>query len=345
MFITDDFSIWNLQPGQTVVVGAQSLFNVVGRLNDPEHVQKFSYRLNQHKEGGVHFNQQAHILGRLERCGDFNLDTIRLEDLQPVNELVLVVEREGQTRRWELSFSVRRFEGAGPRFSLSLLGVNEPQEVGQIVDGRWQIEPGRRAAPCIAVLPADAGYDRIILFGSSQWTSGYQVKACVEVTAWTHRVHLLGILFKWQAHLQGDGRVLPKNWNTGLGIFDSRSDSLRIRYGKNVHVENNQKIGDSLLGEAPLQVDRRNKVARVLRRLLLPASPVNHLRLNRLYWFHLVVHPEVHSLAVWPEGARKPVAQLIVPNPAEHLDAGSVGFIAYNCAVRLYTFDVSPYES
>ena len=341
MFKTEEFEIWNLTPGQTIIIGSQSLFNIVGRVKDPINTIDFLYRLNQGKEVSIIYNISNRNAGRLERFGDFNIDTISVCDLKETNELQLRVERQGFSREWRIIFRVRQVAGERPQFSLDLTGISEPQEIGQTVDGFWQIgqEP---TAPCLTIPPEEAGYDRVFLFGSEQWTSGYQIKARLEATALIHRVYLLGLLFKWGSHTKGDGYSLPMNWSTGLGIFDSRSNTLRIRYGIDVHKENGRKIGDNLLGEAPLR--QISPLSKSYQNLFGRKTDKDQFELNKPYWFHLVVHPKIHSLAVWQDGFPPPgQPQVVVNNPAELLPSGSVGVIAYNCGIRVHNFEVSPY--
>ncbi len=345
MLDTNDFIIWNLTHQQTVTIGSQSLFNILGRLKNPLIVLEFYFRVNQGEEKTILFNISDRNYGRLERTGDFNINSIDISELKETNQLYLRVEYEDHCEETSIIFHTRRVEIEQPRFTLNLDGIGEPQEVGQVVDGYWQVDHSSSATPNIYVPPAEAGYDRIFLFGSQQWTSGYQITARLEATAWAHRVHLLGLLFKWQAHDKGDGSYLPLNWNTGLGIFDSRSETLRIRYGVNVRKENGHKVGDTLVGEAPLDPTSASSFSKSRFNILRREPRRDYLELKRPYWFHLIVHPQIHSLAVWADDCQRPAKpQVVIKNPTELLSFGSVGVIAYNCGIRIYNFEVSPYN-
>lgn len=343
MFQTDKFTVWNLSPDQTVVAGAQTLFNVVGRLNNPLLVHGFYYRLNQGEKRVIAYSTSNLNNGRLEQFGDFNINSIHIDDLRETNELVLYIEQNGEIFERSLVFHTQPITNMCPQFALNLDGVSEPQEVGQVVDGCWQIERRPNFSPCISIAPNNAGYDRILLFGNHQWTGGYQIKACLEVTAKIHRVHLLGLLFNWRSHQESKAGQLSSTWSTGLGIYDSRSHTLKIRYGVNVHIENGHKIGDTLLGEAPLGFDNGSPLSRFYRRLLGRKTKNNQLDLHQLYWFNLIVHPEIHSLAVWLDGMQPRRPQLFIRETSQPLNTGSVGIIAYNCGMRLHEFEINPY--
>lgn len=353
MYENDEFELWSLAPDSTAVIGAQNVFNVLGRVKHPEKIKRITYSLNGGPERVIFFKYLKNISERLMRPGDFNIDTMLIEDLGPENRLEFKLDLGSEEKQYRINFSTRLNTEITPRFRLDLSGASYSHEVGQIVDGKWLCGRDERSEPCLEILKEDAGLDRIILFGRHDWTSGYEIRAKICVTDWTHITHNVGLLFKWNPHLQGDGSCLPTQWTTGLGYYYSLSRGLRIRFGHNVRLDiNGNKQGDCVLKEKPLSLYRylKGNIMRLSLPLLkqingnssLSANPFSQIVPGRNYLFRMCVHPEKYELAVWEEGKNEPPPQLVADKPVEVLPSGSVGIIAYNCGVRLYEFNVSP---
>src|SRR5690606_18388724 len=108
-------------------------------------------------------------------------------------------------------------------------GCTSAEEVGQVVEGPWRVATDPSGRRCLEVAPDGAGYDRIILFGSKGWTSGYEVLARIRPTRILGR-HNLGLVYRWNPHEQGDGRRLPTTWSAGLALYRSyRPSGLKLR--------------------------------------------------------------------------------------------------------------------
>lgn len=350
MYQSDSLTVWNLTPDGEVVTGAQRLFNVLGRVAAPDTIARFSYRLNGGPERPVVFSQSEKRLGRLHRQGDFSIDTIALDDLRDHNQIVLrLVTKSGAVHEHPIAFRAHPFAGSEPRFHLALDGIEHAEQVGQMVDGRFVVTQDERGERCLEVNHEDAGYDRIMVFGRHEWTSGYEITARMTVTEWVGAVHLAGLLFKWQPHAQGDGNHLPANWTTGIGYYSSEGKGLRIHYGVNVRSDHQQ---DHVLAETPLSRWRywawqvqygRRRIRRFGReRLPFLRLPVAQMIANQPYDFRLLIRPDRHALTVWPTGSAEPAPQLVVERPTEYIPGGSVGVVWYHCAARLYQFDVAP---
>ncbi len=347
MFETEDLEVWNLTPGIAALAGAQQVFNVVGRVKSPQSVSQLTYFLNDRPETPAFFNNTRERTGRLERPGDFNIDTIRIGDLQPQNRLVLRLYPESDSRRgaspreYSISFPTCLIQQGPPALKLNFAEIEAPEQAGQVVDGKWRLREDEHGRRCLEICTEDAGYDRIILFGRHDWTNHYEISARLRVTEWTHKVHNVGLLFKWNTHLVGDGRHLPTQWSTGLGYYDSRSLGLRLRIGVDVRYDaQGNKLGDNVLCEKPL-FSWHWRLSRLLRRYLperenLPIKPGVH------YCFHLRVRPDLYELTVWEAGKKRPRPQCTASHPADLLPQGSVGVIAYHCGVRIYEYQVQP---
>jgi hypothetical protein len=343
MVLSDALEVWNLTPGVAAISSAQTVFNVVGRLKQPEAVEKFTFSLNGSVERPIFFNSQPKRSGRLERFGDFNIDTISTHELQPENILRFFLRGKGSSvTSEEIAFPARPIVSVSPEYRLDLSGVSVPEQVGQVVDGKWQIGRDVNGETCLEIGKTDAGLDRIILFGNHAWNGNYEITARLSVAAWSDRLHNIGLLFCWNPHRQGDGTFLPTEWTTGLGYYYSHCAGLRLRYGVDVHLdEKRNKVGDYVLAERALS-PWRGQMGRLINNFLPVERLVSQIIPGRQYHFQLLITPQVHTLAVFQAGQRKPTPQLSVHRPRTWLQRGAVGLIAHHCAARLYEFDVKP---
>ncbi len=354
MYESSELEVWNLTPGLTAVIGPQKIFNVVGSLKSPQNAARLSYRLNDGPERPVFFNPTDKRIGRLETPGEFNIDTIAIDELKAENRLVFgVVHHNGDVSEFPVDFGCTPFTDETPNFHLDLTGIEFAEQVGQVVDGKWAVCQDRNGEPCLELAPGFADYDEIILFGRYNWTTGYEILTRLSVKEWLKPVHIIGVLFKWNEHIQGDGTHLPTTWNTGLGVFRSDTKGLQIQYGINVTVNDGREEGTYLLAEKPYSAWRRrlwqlkyNKrwPAGHFRRMRIP--PTTHL-FSQLdtgvpYWFRMRVHPDEYALTVWKENTPEPRPQLAVRQPVEWLAQGSVGILAYRALPRIFSFDVRP---
>jgi len=352
MYESEKLELWNITPGVPALSNAQKIFNIVGRLKSPNETKQFLYSLNGGPEKHVFFNRGPGRTGRLQYPGDFNIDTINEKDLQPINKVVFKVVDKGQTASVdEVCFTVDRHTGAEPRFALNLEKVDQAHQVGQVVDGKWRVARNSSGVPCLEIDKEDSGLDRIILFGRYDWTTGYTITAKLEVTAWTATPHNVGLVFKWNEHLQGDGTCLPTQWSTGLGYFSSYDLGLRVRFGVDVHIDVlGHKVGDYVLRDGHLSKWRywvrrflQSRWARAIPSRLLPCElPFTEMAPRQTYTFKMRVHPKKYALTVWRSSKKEPRPLLEVAHPLEHLPRGSVGIIAYHCAVRVHSFNVEP---
>lgn len=343
MIETDDFEIWNLSDAGTARNGALDIFNIVGRVKQPETVRELRYRLNNRPSMPVYFNRTAKRDGRLQRSGDFNIDTIRSADLQAENHLDLTVARTGGKESTQtVGFSCRLIETGETCFALNLDGIAAAEEIGQIVDGRWSVSRDEAGRPCLEVEPAHAAYDRIIAFGSRKWTTDYEIFARLSVTD-LRGLHNVGLLFKLNPHLAGDGTSLPSQWSSGLGYYRSYAPGagLSIRFGVDVTVDDRgQQHGNYVLKHTPFRPLRRLST-RLMKKARL-SKHVSELSLHRDYCFRMRVTGSAYVLSVWPADRREPAPQLVVENPVDRLPRGCVGILAHRAAVRLYEFEVCP---
>jgi hypothetical protein len=341
---TDQIEIWNLTDGKIARSGCVDIFNIVGRVADPASIEKFAYQLNDGPEVPVCFTRTPEPVARLRQPGDFNIDTIALADLRPENRLSFSIKRTGGSAyRHAIRFRTAPFECAEPRFRLELNGASGAEEVGQVVEGPWRVGEDEQGRRCLEIVPEDAGYDRIILFGREDWTSGYEVRARLAVTRIVDR-HNIGLVFKWNPHERGDGTWLPKKWSSGLGYYCSYGEhpGIRIRFGVQAHYDEAGQIrGNYLLAHCPLTTRRQVLFNRIKEKARL-ARWTTELQEGREYSFRMVVQPRRLALAVWLADSAEPPPQLLVDDPIDPLSQGAAGILAYQVGVRLYEFEVRP---
>jgi hypothetical protein len=344
MVRTDQIAIWNLTDGGIARSGCVDIFNIVGNVADPASIEKFAYQLNDGPEVPIFFTRRTEPGARLIRVGDFSIDTIALADLAPTNRLSFRIKRAGGGEHiQQIRFRPAPFEEMQPRFRLDLDGVRGAEQVGQVVEGPWRVAQDERGRRCLEIAPEDAGYDRIILFGRKDWTTGYEVHARVAIT----RIigpHNIGLVFQWNPHERGDGTWLPKKWSSGLGYYCSYGEDpgIRIRFGVQAHYDETGRIrGEYLLAHCPLTTRRQVLINKIKHKARLSRWSTE-LRLHRDYSFRMLVHPKRFALTVWPAAGAEPTPQLVVGDPVDPLRQGAVGILAYHVGVRLYEFAVRP---
>lgn len=354
MYFTSELEVWNLTPRVPVFLGAQKYFNIVGRLKNPSQIFSFSYTLNGAPEKPIFFNNSRQAFGRLQNFGDFSIDTILIDDLKSTNKLILYLScHQLKNKKYCINFPCYFYTENTPNFYLDLNGIDYSQQIGQIIDGKWLVGCDKSGKTYLEIKEEDAGYDRIILMGHRNWTHSYEINAKLCVTKWTQPVHNVGLLFKWNHHLIGNGTSLPSQWSTGLGYFYSQFPGLRIRFGVNVHIDTqNKKQGDYILGKGTLSFTRylQKRIFRFFYRFIkkfIPSLSEKYSLFSEMipgvkYNFCLRILPEEYSLTVWRENRRKPSPQVVVKDPLDRLPHGSVGIIAYNASIRVYEFEVSP---
>lgn len=327
--------LWNLSDGARVVAGAQHAFNIVGHLRDPEAA--LSYRLNDGPEQPVHVRRERRGASRVQRVGDFSIDTIPCRELADDNDLALTVRRPGREPSTRVvHFGIRPVPESFP--GLARVEADRAEELGQVVDGRWRLET-EDGRPTLRIRAGDAGYDRIILLAVPR-PPDYEVYARFTVDRWLSRYHNVGLVFDWHGHPPGDGTHLPREWTTGLAYYASTGRGLKLRIGAGVRVlPNGGRLGSAVVDEST--VSRwRNLATRALAAVRLGRWYLPQLRAGVTHQIRLQVHGGEHAVSVWSDGEEpRPRITAAVPRL---LHPGAAGLIAFNCALRVHDFRVTP---
>jgi len=152
---------------------AQDDFNLIGHVRDWRELDRLTWSPASMPQEWVPLSFRAYR--RLAEDGDFNAD-IPIQRLKPgTNEVVISAYfRDGRTE--VRTVKVKRESGDSPLpVRIRWRHVGRPQDVGQIVDGRWRLENGR-------LRTAQVGYDRIFLVGNRRWRD-YEVRTSILVHA------------------------------------------------------------------------------------------------------------------------------------------------------------------
>jgi len=339
VFIAEELEVWNLTSGGTAYIEAQTIFNVVGKLKRHVNGIKLAYALNGGQEQRVPLGQSQRNIGP----GHFNIDTIRCSDLKDENTLdLIIIDGTARTRR-TIPFLTKRLQSNLPEYSVDFDGVTSPEEIGQVIDGHWRVARDDEGTPCLEMRQEDAGYDRLFGIGRHDWTTGYRVDMHFSIRDWTDWKYFnVGIIFKWNAHLCGEGKFLPTQWSTGLAYYATKCPGMRLRFGVNVHNDaSGRKIGSHVLQEKSISPLKRWCGLFWNHLLRIGKQPIAQLKRNVHYQFCLIANPNYLALDVFEEGNPNALVQLHVPDPPDFLREGCVGIIACNCAVRVYKFSVS----
>ncbi len=176
---------------------AQDDFNLLGRVPEVDQLFSLQYSLNDAIPVELNFRGYR----RLAADGHFNAD-IPIASLQPGPNRITLEARflDGDIARREVT--ITRMDGANPLpVTIDWSQVEEPQDVGQYVDGEWRLDED-------GLHPAHVGYDRIFLIGERDWQD-YEVTAEVtvhEVPATTGPVsggNGLGLIMRFAGHRVG----------------------------------------------------------------------------------------------------------------------------------------------
>jgi hypothetical protein len=335
--------LWNVGEDTECLAGAQSIFNIVGRVGSFTRGQHLTYSLN---GGPVKDVAVQGIVSakRLARVGDFNIDTIDVGDLRETNDLRLFLhDAAGSVTEISHRFAVRFIPSMPPSWRLDLRHAVRPPEVAQIVDGNWRLgrEPDGRGY--LAIAPEDAGYDRALLVGHRHWAGGYEVRARLLVERWMPGISQgIGCAFHWNAHRGGAGTELPDEWSSGVAWAFSDSPGLTIRVGLNARKdESGRWSGETIMAEKTL-VRARATLSRLSRRFVPTSYLFPQIAAGVEYGYHLTVERKRLALTMWDAARPQPAPQVVADEPPAILTHGCVGVIAHHCAMKLYELSVTP---
>lgn len=194
--------VWQGDHQRTGHLGdAQDDYNVLGHVEPWSEIDTFTWSLNRSTPAPISYRAYR----RLVADGDFNID-LPVGKLKPGgNQLVLALRlRDG--RSLTRTVTIDRQTGSTPLpLHLRWSGVKNPADVGQIVDGRWELTPA-------GLRSAQLGYDRLFLLGERSWRD-YELRTTITVHA-VDNVHAsagpaIGVIARFTGHVTGGPLSFP----------------------------------------------------------------------------------------------------------------------------------------
>ena len=187
----------------------QRWVNVLGNASDPDGVVSMSYTLNGGPPVAMGIGPDTR---RLLRPGDFNVE-IDFDDLLPGNNQVLITAIDGLNN--ESVTPVTVVNSSGPTwplpYSINWSGVSAINDVAQISDGKWSLEPN-------GVRPVELGYDRLIPIGDVSWED-YEITTRITVHsvdpngfAYPSGAPIVGFTLRWPGHSDQAIPATQPNW-------------------------------------------------------------------------------------------------------------------------------------
>ncbi len=305
--------------GQNQSVGmagrAQEDFNLLGHIENWTEVDRLFWSIN----GRYSIPMQFRSYRRLVEDGNFNAD-IPISWLKAGENSVTINARMKNGRQVESSIRLMKIEGVCPfPTRISWDKVDDPQAVGQAVDGKWQIvSDGLRTG--------QIGYDRLFLIGDKDWQD-YDIRTTVTI----HKVpketspisggNGLGIIWRFSGHVVGGFRDFPAaqpKW--GYQPFGAIG---WLRWPK-------EKDGPPFLQFYPGSSDRATDYGRFPYSLEMPYSL--RLRCETLADAEDGSGVTRYSFKIWPEGQNEPTDWTWVHVQADQhaLRRGGVALVAHH---------------
>jgi hypothetical protein len=187
---------------------AQDDFNLMGNVIGFETLASLTYSLNGTSPvdliiGSGKFGDTR----RLAMPGDFNAD-IPISKLHGGKNTVVVDAADSSGRKTSVTVFVEKLRGSYPLpVHIEWDKVDDPQNVGQYVDGEWALEKeGLRTSK--------TGYDRVFLIGDTTWedyevTMRFTFHRADPQTGPVSGGNGIGILMRFSGHVVGGHRNFP----------------------------------------------------------------------------------------------------------------------------------------
>jgi hypothetical protein len=206
------FNVWygdNQTFGQNGI--AQQWVNILGNVSAPSGIQSAFYTLN---GGAQQFLRIGPNGGRLIDTGDFNVE-IDHASLRAGANTVLISATDNQSHTTTHTVTVNWSYPGGVwklPYSIDWSTVTNIQNVAQIVDGKWALQPDG------SVRTMQTGDDRLIALGDVTWTD-YQVTAEITLNSLDCNQYSLGVVVGWQGHTTDPNAPQPDQPRSGHPFF------------------------------------------------------------------------------------------------------------------------------
>jgi len=187
---------------------AQDDFNLMGKVMPADSIASLTYRINNSPDNQLNFGQATPGFRRLAELGHFNAD-VQIADLQTGENTITITATDKKGKQTNQKVVIDRQSGSYPlSVQIDWNKITDPQNVGQYVDGFWEVEPD-------GLRTRHMGYDRIFLIGEKSWqdyeiTLSLIINQVSETTSPVSGGNGLGILFRFSGHIIGGHRNFPK---------------------------------------------------------------------------------------------------------------------------------------
>ena len=208
------FNVWygdNQSFGQNGI--PQQWVNILGNVSAPSGIASASYTLN----GGA--SQFLRVgpsnSSRLVDTGDFNVE-IDHSSLVPGTNTVVISATDNQNHTATHTVTVNWKYVSGKvwqlPYSIDWSTAGNIQNVAQIVDGQWSIQPDG------TVRTGQVGYDRLIALGDVSWTN-YRVTSEITINTLDCTQFALGLVVGWTGHTIDPNQPQPDQPRSGHPFF------------------------------------------------------------------------------------------------------------------------------
>ncbi len=204
----------------------QRWVNVLGNVSDPQGISSLVYSLNGGPPVSLSVGPDAR---RLVSSGDFNIDLATANLIDGSNQIIMTAT-DGAFPANITVDTVTVDYTSGTAWTMPDTvewgGVSAIEDVAQVVDGLWAIQPDGTLRTTIP------GYDRLVAIGDTLWTD-YEVTVPVKFHTMPSGFGA-GVLFRWKGHTDDPvpGRQPKSGWNPLGCILWARSNKLEL-YGNN----------------------------------------------------------------------------------------------------------------
>lgn len=187
---------------------AQDDFNVMGKVLPADSIASLTYQLNNSPDIQLNFGEGTPGYRRFAELGHFNAD-IPIAELQPGENTVKIIATDSTGQQTKQKVIIDLHSGSYPLpVHIDWNKITDPQNVGQYVDGQWDLEPD-------GLRTRHMGYDRIFLIGEESWqdyeiTTSLVINQVSDITSPVSGGNGLGILFRFTGHVIGGHRNFPK---------------------------------------------------------------------------------------------------------------------------------------
>lgn len=184
---------------------SQPDFNLFGHVVHANGIRSLTYSVNSGSEVILNYKRYR----RIDRFGDFNAD-IPVSILNRTENLVVLTVKDKMNRTIRDTVWIRRVYNHMPLpATIHWAEVKELQDVGQIVDGKWEITQN-------GLQVVEPGYDRIFMIGDKSWKD-YEITVPVKIFGLLDKDYQpcntgnsFGIIMRFQGHSVGGPWYFPE---------------------------------------------------------------------------------------------------------------------------------------